>query len=171
MKIALSRASVRSWRADDAESLAKYADNRNVWRNLRDAFPHPYGIDDAKRFLARAEEMKPETFFCIASVEDAAIGGIGFTIGSDVERFTAEIGYWLAEPFWGRGITTEALVAVTQYAIRTHQLHRLFAVPYAWNDASSRVLEKAGYRFEGRLRNSAFKDGQLIDQLMYGFAP
>src|SRR5499427_3677129 len=169
MKIALSRASVRSWRADDAESLAKYADNRNVWRNLRDAFPHPYGIEDAKRFLGRAAEMKPETFFCIASVEDAAIGGIGFNIGSDVERFTAEIGYWLAEPFWGRGITTEALIAVTAHAIEMHALTRVYALPFAWNAASCRVLEKAGYTLEARLRRSAIKDGHVVDQLQYSF--
>ena len=88
---------------------------------------------------------------------------------SDVERVSAEIGYWLGEPFWGRGIATSALVAVTSYAIETHRLTRIYAVPFAWNAASCRVLEKAGYVLEARLRNSAIKDGRLTDQLQYAF--
>ena len=87
----------------------------------------------------------------------------------DVERVSAEIGYWLAEPFWGRGITTDALRAVTKYAIESHGLTRIYAVPFAWNVASCRVLEKAGYVLEGRLRNSAIKDGRLTDQMQYAF--
>jgi RimJ/RimL family protein N-acetyltransferase len=87
----------------------------------------------------------------------------------DVERVSAEIGYWLAEPFWGRGIATEALAAVTSYAIETHGFTRVFAVPFATNPASCRVLEKAGYVLEARLRRSAIKDGQVIDQLQYAF--
>ena len=170
MLIDLSRASVRSWRADDAASLARHADNRNVWRNLRDSFPHPYGIEDARRFLERAGKMERETYFCIA-IDDLAVGGIGYIVGSDVERFSAEIGYWLGEDFWGRGITTEALIAVTEQAIETHGLHRVFAVPYAWNAASARILEKAGYVLEGVMRRSAFKDGQVVDQFLYAFVP
>jgi RimJ/RimL family protein N-acetyltransferase len=87
----------------------------------------------------------------------------------DVERVSAEIGYWLAEPFWGRGIATEAVVAVTQYAIATHRITRVFALPFASNAASCRVLEKAGYALEGRLRRSAIKDGKIVDQMQYAF--
>ena len=87
----------------------------------------------------------------------------------DVERVSAEIGYWLGEPFWGRGIATEALDAMTRYAIETHALTRMYALPFAWNAASCRVLEKAGYVLEGRLRRSAIKDGVVIDQLQYAF--
>jgi [ribosomal protein S5]-alanine N-acetyltransferase len=171
MRIQLTQAAVRSWRATDAESLAKHANNRNVWRNLRDAFPHPYRIEDAHGFLERVQKMDPVTFFCIASEEDEAIGGLGYKLGSDVERFSAEIGYWLAEPYWGRGITAEAVRALTEHALRTHGLHRVFALPYAWNAPSARVLEKAGYVLEGTLRKSAFKDGQVVDQFMYAFVP
>jgi RimJ/RimL family protein N-acetyltransferase len=167
MRIELQRAIIRSWRREDAASLAQHADNRKIWRNLRDAFPHPYSREDAERFLDRVAGMDPETYFCIVTKEDEAIGGIGYTLGSDVERFSAEIGYWLAEPHWGRGITTEALAALTEHAIRTHHLHRVFAVPYAWNPSSARVLEKAGFVREGILRKSAFKDGEVVDQLMY----
>lgn len=150
--------------------MARYADNREIWINLRDAFPHPYGLADARSFIDSCLSRKPETLFCIAQ-DDTAIGSIGFTIHTDVERFSAEIGYWLAEPFWGQGIMTDVLKAVTEYAISTHGLHRVYAMPYEWNPASMRVLEKAGYRCEGRMRHSAFKDGQLIDQFLYAFTP
>jgi RimJ/RimL family protein N-acetyltransferase len=102
-------------------------------------------------------------------VAEAAVGGIGFKLHGDVERVSAEIGYWLAEPLWGRGITTEALTAVTALAIREHGLTRVFAVPYEWNAASFRVLEKAGYACEARLRRSAIKDGRVIDQRLYAY--
>jgi RimJ/RimL family protein N-acetyltransferase len=106
--------------------------------------------------------------FAIA-VEDEAVGGIGFTVLTDVERVSAEIGYWLGEPFWGRGIVTEALAAVTRYAIDTCRLTRVYALPFAHNTASCRVLEKAGYTLECRLRRSAIKDGLIVDQLQYSF--
>jgi RimJ/RimL family protein N-acetyltransferase len=109
-----------------------------------------------------------ETTFAIV-VDSRAVGGIGFVLREDVERVSAEVGYWLGEPFWGRGIATEALAAVTAHAIKTHGLSRLYAVPFAWNVASCRVLEKAGYVLEARLRRSALKDGQIIDQMQYAF--
>jgi RimJ/RimL family protein N-acetyltransferase len=167
-RLALSSGEVRSWRASDADALAKYANNRKIWLNLRDAFPHPYSKKDARQFLRLAMARTPETWFAIA-LSDEAIGGVGFTMHPDVERVSAEIGYWLAEPFWGRGIVTEALAAVTAHAIEQHGLTRIYAVPFAWNAASCRVLEKAGYVLEGRLRKSAIKDGQLTDQLQYAF--
>ncbi|MGH9867450.1 MAG: GNAT family N-acetyltransferase [Candidatus Polarisedimenticolia bacterium] len=151
---------VRSYRDADAESIAPLADNRKVWINLRDAFPHPYTLDHARAFIREAIAAVPQTRFAIV-VDGAAVGGIGFTLHTDVERVSAEIGYWLGEPFWGRGIVTEALTAVTSHAIRAHQLTRVFALPYEWNAASFRVLEKAGYEREARLRRSAIKDGRV----------
>ena len=112
--------------------------------------------------------QRPETMFAIA-VADEAVGGIGFTVLTDVERVSAEIGYWLGEPFWGQGIVTEALVAVTRYAIDTCRLTRVYALPFASNKGSCRVLEKAGYTVEGHLRRSAIKDGHIVDQLQYAF--
>jgi RimJ/RimL family protein N-acetyltransferase len=152
----------------DVDSLAVYANNRKIWLNLRDAFPHPYTKSDAREFIRGARQRVPETVFAIA-VNDEPVGSIGFVLRGDVERVSAEIGYWLAEPFWGRGITTEALVAVTKYAIGTHGLNRIYAVPFAWNAASCRVLEKAGYVLEARLRRSAIKDGKVTDQMQYAF--
>lgn len=168
MKLTLKSCEVRSWRSSDLDALCKYADNRKIWLNLRDRFPHPYTKAAGREFLRSMHAQNPETAFAIA-IADEAVGGIGFVLQPDVERISAEIGYWLAEPFWGRGITTEALVAMTRYAIETHGLTRVFAVPFASNVASCRVLEKAGYMLEGRLRRSAIKDGCIIDQMQYAF--
>ncbi len=170
MHLALTRCNVRSWRRSDVEPLAAHANNRNIWINLRDRFPHPYTKADARAFIRWARAQRPETAFAIA-VGDEAVGGIGFVMNADVERVSAEIGYWLAEPFWGRGMTTEALVAATKYAVEAHGLTRIYALPFAWNQGSCRVLEKAGYILEARLRRSAIKDGRITDQLQYAFIP
>jgi RimJ/RimL family protein N-acetyltransferase len=159
---------VRSWQPRDVTSLVTHANNRNISMNLRDRFPFPYTSRDGREFIKMARRMKPETFFAIA-VEGVAVGGIGFVPHQDVERVSSEVGYWLGEAFWGRGITTEALSAITTYAIATHGFTRLFALPFAHNEASCRVLEKAGYVLEARLRKSAIKDGQIRDQLQYAF--
>ena len=159
---------MRSWRSSDVDALAQHANNRNIWINLRDRFPHPYTKRDARAFIRAARAQRPETAFAIV-VDGEAVGGIGFVLNADVERVSAEIGYWLAEPLWGRGIATEVLVAVTAYAGATDALTRLYALPFAGNRASCRVLEKAGYVLEGRLRRSAIKDGRITDQLQYAF--
>ena len=166
MQLTLESCEVRSWRPSDVDSLARYANNRSIWLNLRDVFPHPYTRRDARDFIRGIRQRTPETTFAIA-VNDEAVGSIGFVLHPDVERVSAEIGYWLAEPFWGRGLTTQALIAVTAYAMRTHGLTRVYAVPFAWNTASCRVLDKAGYVMEACLRYSAIKDGRLTDQMQY----
>lgn len=168
MRLMLTTCEVRSWERLDVASLALHANNRNIWINLRDRFPHPYTRSDARTFIRETRLQRPETAFAIA-VEGAAVGGIGFVMNVDVERVSAEIGYWLSEAFWGRGIMTDALVAVTAYAADAHGLTRLYALPFAGNAASCRVLEKAGYVLEGRLRRSAVKDGLITDQLQYAF--
>jgi ribosomal-protein-alanine N-acetyltransferase len=168
MRLVREKCEVRSYRGTDAKTLALQADNRKVWINLRDGFPHPYGVKDARRFISAALSHSPESHFAIA-VEGKAVGGIGFGLNSDVERVSAEIGYWLGEEYWGRGIATEALRAVTAYAIEEHSLTRLYAVPFQWNPASFRVLEKSGYVLEGTLRRSAIKDGRIIDQRLYAY--
>jgi len=157
---------VRSYEPADAPALARNANDRGVWRNLRDAFPHPYTPADAEAFIARAIVQEPQTNFCIA-VDGGAVGGIGFKPHQDVERFSAEIGYWLARAHRGKGIATAALRAVCAHAFEVHGLNRLYATPYAWNPASCRVLEKAGFEREGILRCAAFKDGQVVDQILY----
>lgn len=168
MLLRLKTCDVRSWDLADVDSIARYANNRNVWINLRDAFPHPYSKQHARDFIRATRQRAPETTFAIA-VNGEAIGSVGFVLHPDVERVSAEIGYWLGEPFWGRGIATEALTALTHYAIETHRLTRVYALPFAWNTPSCRVLEKAGYVLEARLRRSAIKDGQITDQMQYAF--
>ncbi len=166
MQIDIGEWQVRSFRPDDAEALAKYANNRKIWRNIRDAFPHPYRLEDAVAWIRMAGRQFPEVSFAIADANEV-IGTIGLGLQSDVNYRSAEIGYWLGEPFWGRGIAAAALIALTEYAFARYDLIRLFAYVYEWNPASVRVLEKAGYVFEGRLRRSATKDGQTVDQLLY----
>ena len=157
---------IRSFRPEDAPSLAKYGDNRAVWRNIWDRHPYPYSVADAEEWIRFAMEQEPETIFAIASPTEA-IGCIGMQPQDDVARLSAEVGYWLGEPFWGRGITSGALRTLTRYAFDTLDLVRLYATVMEWNPASARVLEKVGYEYEGLLRKSAFKDGEIIDQWLY----
>jgi RimJ/RimL family protein N-acetyltransferase len=151
---------------DDALSLAKHANNRRVSITLRDRFPYPYGLNDAKNFIERAMSAHLEKNFCI-DIDRSAVGGIGFRLGEDVHRHTAEFGYWLGEEFWGKGIMTEAVTAFVNYCFENFSLNRIFASAYANNPASARVLEKAGFILEGRLRNSVIKDGKILDSLLY----
>ena len=136
--------------------------------NLRDAFPYPYRLQDAESFISRVIEANPITVFAIAT-QSEAIGSIGLMVGKDVHRYTAEMGYWLAEPFWGKGIMTQAVKSMTSYAIRNLKLHRIFAEPYSTNPASVRVLEQAGFKREGILRSNVFKYGRKLDQFLYSY--
>ena len=158
---------VRDWTAEDVPSLVQHANNRNVWINLRDRFPHPYTAANARDFLAHVRQQDPTTVWAI-EVDGEAAGAIGLVILSDIERVSAEIGYWLGEACWGRGVATAALRAVTMEAFRRFELRRIFALPFGDNTASIRVLEKAGYTLEGRMRDSAIKDGVVRDQWMFG---
>jgi [ribosomal protein S5]-alanine N-acetyltransferase len=166
MLLDCKRCLVRSWRATDVERLPVHANNRNLWLNLRDRFPHPYTSDDAVRWIEHVLQIQPETNFAI-DVGGEAVGGIGVVLHEDVERCSAEIGYWLGERYWGHGIASAAVGAFTAYAFDAFRLTRIYALPFAHNRASARVLEKAGYRCEGTLRRSAIKDGVVLDQLMY----
>ncbi len=157
---------LRAWRSADAASLVKYANNANVARQLRDRFPHPYTAADARQFIQSIAHARPTTTFAI-TVGGEAVGGTGFAPGADVERYSAEIGYWLGEPFWGRGLATEAVRLVSDYAFRTCNMLRLFALPFADNTQSIRVLEKVGYTREAILRASSVKHGLARDQALY----
>jgi RimJ/RimL family protein N-acetyltransferase len=171
MQIALANGAIRSWHARDAAAIVRHANNRKIWLNLRDRFPFPYTIGDAHAYLRHVRQTSPETFFAI-TVDDAPVGSIGFVLQQDVERVSAEVGYWLGEDFWGRGLATHAVRAITRYAVEHHYLTRLFALPFAHNVASCRVLEKAGYVLEAQLRRSAIKDGVVVDQRQYAwYAP
>jgi RimJ/RimL family protein N-acetyltransferase len=157
---------IRNWQAGDETSLAHHANNRKIWRNVRDRFPHPYTLEDASWWVGFANSETPATNFAI-EVEGAAVGGIGLLLRDDIYRLSAEIGYWLGEEFWGRGIVAGAVRALTDYAFASFDLCRIYAEVFEWNPASMRVLEKAGFQFEGRLRKSVVKDGQVIDACIY----
>jgi [ribosomal protein S5]-alanine N-acetyltransferase len=167
MELDLDICRVRTWRASDLRSLVRHADNRLIWINLRDRFPFPYTEQAGRHWLASVNSSGMPTNFAI-EVDGEAAGGIGFIPGTDVERISAEVGYWLGQAYWGRGIVTAALVAVSDFAFSAFDLHRLFALPFAENRASRRVLEKAGYELEAILRTSAIKDGRILDQALYG---
>jgi RimJ/RimL family protein N-acetyltransferase len=164
--ILLKHCELRPWKKSDRASLTRQANNPNVARTLRDRFPSPYSEADAKSWLAVVTEERPPHHLAIA-VEGEAVGGIGLQFQTDVHRRSAELGYWLGEPYWGRGIMTEAVRAFTEYAFETFGLCRIFAGVFETNPASGRVLEKAGYALEGRMRKSVLKGGTMLDQLLY----
>src|SRR5262245_32875737 len=166
MHLNLNQCTIRPWRLDDAESLVRHANNRKIWLAVRDTFPHPYTIKDAHEFIRGATSQHPTTRFCI-DIDHAAVGGIGVHAGQDVHRHTATIGYWLGEEFWGRGIMTEAVTAVTDFCFDNFPLRRISAEVFANNPASARVLEKAGFNLEGRLKNHVMKERKLLDSLLY----
>jgi RimJ/RimL family protein N-acetyltransferase len=158
---------IRPWREQDAASLAHHANSRRVWQSLRDDFPHPYTESHATRFLARAVTAAPPANFAIV-VDGKAVGGIGYHLNDDAQRSGAELGYWLNESYWGRGIATAAVRAMTAFVFSAHgKLCRIYATPFAWNAASARVLEKAGFTLERLLRQSAIKQGCAANQLLY----
>jgi RimJ/RimL family protein N-acetyltransferase len=167
MELQLNSCTIRSWRLSDAPSLLRHAHNRKIWRNLREGFPHPYTAGDASLWLKAATSQSTEIAFAIA-VEGQAVGGIGVEPQKDVYHRSAEIGFWLGEQYWGRGIATEAVRAFTEYVFDTFDVCRIFARVFEWNPASGRVLEKCGYTLEGRLRKSVTKDGRTIDEMIYG---
>jgi len=166
MQLTLKQCTIRPWRLDDAESVARHANNRKIWLEVRDLFPHPYTIQDAHEFLQRATTDQPEMKFCV-EIEGAAVGGIGVHPGHDVHRHTATVGYWLGEQFWGRGIMTEVVTAVTDFCFDNFPLRRISAEAFSSNPASARVLEKSGFTFEGRLKNDVLKDGKVLDSMLY----
>lgn len=150
----------------DAASIARHANDREIWLNLRDRFPHPHSEENARGYIEYAGSLNPQTSFGI-DVGGSVVGTISLVPGHDIERISSEIGYWLGREFWGRGVVTDAVRGLTRYAFDDLQMQRVFAVPFVRNPASARVLEKAGYAREGTMRRSAIKDGVILDQYLY----
>jgi [ribosomal protein S5]-alanine N-acetyltransferase len=156
---------LRNWRTGDEFRLSEIADNENVSRYMTDRFPYPYTVDDAKWWIGENGGPRPTNFAIFVNGE--IVGGAGFAIGEYERRYSAEIGYWLGEAYWGRGYASAALRTLTEYAFATYGLRRLAAIVYAPNDASARVLEKCGYVREAVMRNAVVKRGNLYDVLLY----
>lgn len=166
MRITLEKCIIRPYEPSDAPSIARHANNRDVWINLRDRFPHPYTLEDARAWIELQMRSDEENNWVI-EVDGDAVGGIGLSPCDDVNRRSAEVGFWLGEAYWGRGIMTAAVGALTRYAFDERDFFRVFAEVFEGNRASMRVLEKCGFRREGVLRRSATKDGKVIDQVVY----
>ena len=166
LRLVLKQCEVRSWERGDAKPLLRHANNRKIWRNVRDQFPFPYTPGDAELWIRSARQLRPETHFAIA-VDGEAVGAIGIELKEDVYRRSAEIGYWLGESLWGRGIVSEAVLATTEWAFAHFDLTRIYAHVFEWNPASARVLEKAGYHLEARFRRYIVKNGRTGDSLLY----
>lgn len=155
---------LRQWQSGDEESLTKNANNYNIWRNLKDIFPHPYTIEDAHGWVKIAQNS-PETFAIV--VDNETVGGIGILLKDDIYRKNAEIGYWLGEAYWGKGIISSAISEIVDYSFKNYNIHRIYAGVFEYNLASMRVLEKAGFHQEAILKQSLFKEGKLYDEHIF----
>ncbi len=165
MEFNLGQAKLRPWQINDAESLAKFANNKNISDNLRDSFPYPHTIHDARTWLEFAVNNKD--LLLAIEVNSEAVGGIGLIYKTDVYRKTAEIGYWLAEPFWGQGIMTEAIKKIVEYSFNNSKIIRIYARIFENNKTSARVLTKAGFKLEAVHKNSVIKNGLIMNELIY----
>jgi RimJ/RimL family protein N-acetyltransferase len=158
---------IRDITEDDVVSLVKYADNIKINNTLRDSFPYPYTKEDAENWLMAVNEYNPKRAFAIANDKEF-IGAIGIEPCRDINRLSTEFGYWLGEPFWGKGIATLAVKNFVKYIFENYEFIKIFASVYSSNPASKRVLEKAGFKLEGCLRNQIVKKGKVLDELVFG---
>ena len=167
MIVLSSGLALRPWRPGDEGALVRHANNRAVWRNMTNRFPHPYTLRDALAWIAVANQNRDNARHYAIDHGGEAIGSVGFERLDDLRTRTAEIGYWIGEPFWGRGIAPAALARATREAFGAYDFERLQATVLDWNPRSARVLQKCGYQLEGIERRAAFKDGQVCDLHMY----
>ncbi|MBK7851914.1 MAG: GNAT family N-acetyltransferase [Bacteroidetes bacterium] len=166
MYLKSEKSTVRNWKESDAEALAKYANNNKIEANLRDGFPFPYSLEEAHKFIASVQATDPVTIFAI-EVGGEAIGSIGYFPKDNIYKYNAEIGYWIGEPFWGRGIIPEVLRVMTEYIFETTRLTRIYAEVFGRNTASARALEKAGFKKEATIRQNIIKNNKTDDTLIY----
>lgn len=157
---------LRSYRASDAAALARYANQATIAGQMHDAEPRAYSLQDAEAWIQHIRSEQPQCHYSIAA-GDRLAGGVALVPGADIYAHSAEISYWVADEFWGRGLATFAVREVTDIALGRLGFSRLFARVFAGNPASQRVLEKAGYELEGIMRRGACKDGQHIDLLQF----
>lgn len=159
---------IRGWRLADAEDLATSINNKNVQDNLRDGLPFPYAVQDGAEYInSMLEAPKDSTYAWAITADDHAIGSLGIFRKENIHRFTAEMGYFIAEPYWGRGIVTVAIKEACAHIFAHTDILRIFAEPFIHNKGSRRALEKAGFQLEGILRRNAVKNGEVIDMCMY----
>ena len=159
---------IRKWRIEDAADLASALSNKKVQDNLRDGLPYPYREQDGKEFiLAMLSADENDTFAFAITVNEKVIGSIGAFRQTNIHSKTAELGYYIAEEYWGKGIMTEAVKQLCSYVFSNSDMIRIYAEPFAYNIGSQRVLEKAGFQYEGTRRRNAIKNGKVLDMKMY----
>lgn len=159
---------IRRWRIEDAPELATALNNKKIQDNLRDGLPFPYTVNDAKEFIKAMLSADQEKAYAFAIVvDDKAIGSIGVFRCENIHFKTAELGYYIAEPYWGKGIGTSAVKQICSYIFSHTDIIRIFAEPFATNLASCRILEKSGFQLEGVLKKNAIKNGKILDMKMY----
>lgn len=159
---------IRKWKLSDAKDLAKALSNRKVQDNLRDGLPYPYLEQDANYYISSMlSANENDTFAFAITIDDKAIGSIGVFRQQNIHRQTAEMGYYIAEEYWGKGIMTEAVKQICEYVFEHSDIIRIYAEPFSCNMGSCRVLEKAGFQYEGTLRSNAIKNGKVMDMKMY----
>lgn len=159
---------IRKWEIGDATNLARALNNKNIQNNLRDGLPYPYTEKDAVDFIqAMLDSDKNSTFAFAITVNNEAVGSIGVFRKDNIHSHTAEMGYYIAEPYWGKGLGTSAVKMVCDFIFNDTDIIRIFAEPFAYNTASCRILEKSGFVYEGTLRSNAVKNGQILDMKMY----
>lgn len=159
---------IRKWKLSDAADLAAAISNKKVQNNLRDGLPYPYTEQDGEDYISNMLSSNEDETFAFAIIADnKVIGSIGVFRQENIHRQTAELGYYISEEYWGKGITTEAVKQICEYVFSHSDIIRIYAEPFAYNTASCRVLEKAGFQYEGTLRNNAVKNGKVIDMKMY----
>lgn len=159
---------IRKWKLSDAKDLAIALSNKKIQDNLRDGLPYPYTEQDGADYIsAMLSADENETFAFAITVDGKAVGSIGVFRQVNIHRQTAELGYYLAEEYWGKGIMTEAVKQICEYVFGKSDIIRIYAEPFAYNAASCRVLEKAGFQCEGILRKNAVKNGKIVDMKIY----
>ncbi len=151
---------------EDSASLTAYFNNINIWNNLRDYIPHPYTAEEAENFIGVQSELFPTQNFAIVN-EDQIVGGIGISLQQDIYKMNVELGYWVAETFWGTGIGTIAVGLLTQYVFENFAINRIIAEVFEHNKASMRVLEKNGFHLETVRRKGIIKNELLIDDYVW----
>ena len=159
---------IREWRLKDKYDLSAMLNNKNILNNLRDGLPYPYTINDAEEYITTMLSAdKTKTFAFAIVVNDVVVGSIGVFRCDNIHSRTAEMGYYMGEPYWGKGLGTSAVKQICKYVFENTDIIRIFAEPFAHNTASCRVLEKAGFQLEGILHSNAVKNGNVIDMKMY----
>ena len=159
---------IRKWRPSDAAELAKVLSDKEILDNLRDGLPYPYTEQDGAAFIsAMLAADERETFAFAVTVQDKAVGSIGVFRQGNVHRRTAKLGYYIAKEYRGKGMMTEAVRQICTYVFDNSDILRIYAEPFSYNAASCRVLEKAGFQYEGTLRCNAVKNGRILDMKMY----